>query len=294
MTTSNIQKFIFESLPVKGAMVILDDSWETIANQREYPLGLKQLIAELLAANVLLTGNLKLDGKVICQLQDNPYFNLVVTECTNDLNIRATAKWDQDGALNLSYSDYLTKGRLIVSIDSKADGNLYQSIIALNSNIVADILNNYMAQSEQLKTWFLIAYNGNKVVGFMLQQLPDVNFEFNDKIERIFMLAETLTTRELLADNLEKIIYKLFHEDNVVLMPEQAVRFACSCSRERVSEILRSLGKEELESLVAEQDGIVVDCDYCNQKYKYTKHELIDIIMQMSFNEITPVSNQVH
>lgn len=294
MSTSYIQKFIFENLPIKGSMVVLDDSWKTIAGQREYPLGLKQLLGELLAANVLLTSNLKLEGKVICQIQDSPCFNLVVSECSNNMDIRATAKWqDRDNSFP-DYTKCLEQGRLVVSIDSKNDGNLYQSIIAFNGGAVSEVLNSYMAQSEQLRSWFFLAYNEERVVGFMLQQLPDIHNQFSLDIERVFMLAETLTGSELLNDNLEKIIYKLFHEDDVVLMLRQNVNFACSCSRDRVSEILCNLGKEELESLIADQGGISVDCDYCNQKYRFSKAELSTLILKISINDIKPISNQIH
>jgi len=291
---SFIQKFMFENLPIKGTFVVLEDSWHTIASQREYPLGLKQLLGELLAANVLLTSNLKLDGKVICQIQDNPHFKLVVSECSNELVIRATAKFIAIDQAVISYSDYLKHGRLVVSIDSKNEGNLYQSIIAFNGDVIDEIINNYMAQSEQLKSLFLISYTENRIVGFMLQQLPDIHHKFSDEIERVFMLASTLTRYELMHENLQRILYKLFNEDNIVVMPEHEVKFGCSCSRQRVSEILRSLGKQELQSLIAEQGNITVDCDYCNAEYKFTEKELSEFVLQLSIDEIPLVSDKVH
>ncbi|TXI91857.1 MAG: Hsp33 family molecular chaperone HslO [Neisseriales bacterium] len=294
MSTSFVQKFIFENLPIKGAMVVLEDCWETIASQREYPLGLKQLLGELLAANVLMTSNLKLQGKVICQIQDNPHFRLVVCECSNDMVVRATAKFVAIDEAVISYSEYMQTGRLVVSIDSKNEGNLYQSIIAFNGNLIDEIINNYMAQSEQLKSWFLISYSEHRVVGFMLQQLPDTHHQFAEEIERVFMLANTLTTYELLHTNLQRILYQLFNEDNIVVMPELAVKFGCSCSRQRVSEILRSLGKGELESLIEEQGNITVDCDYCNAEYKFTQQELSEFVLQLSIDEIPLISDKVH
>lgn len=294
MSTSSIQKFIFEKLPVKGAIVVLEDSWHTIVGQREYPPGLKQLLGELLAANILLTSNLKLDGKVICQIQDNPHFKLVVSECSNDMVIRATAKFVASDQAVFSYSEYLQHGRLVVSIDSKSEGSLYQSIIAFNGNLIDDIINNYMAQSEQLKSWFLISYSENRIVGFMLQQLPDIHHKFGEEIERIFMLANTLTTYELMHEGLQRILYKLFNEDNIAVMPEHEVKFGCSCSRQRVSEILRSLGKQELQSLIAEQGNITVDCDYCNTEYKFTEHELAQFVLQLSIDEIPLISDNIH
>lgn len=294
MGKNYIKKFVFEHLPIKGAMVVLEDSWQTIAAQREYPPGLRQLIGELVAANILLTNNLKLNGKLICQIQGNPHFSLVVSECTNELNIRATAKFKALDQALIDYTSYLQHGHLIVSVDSLEDGNLYQSIIAFNGYTVADILNNYMVQSEQLKSWFLLAYSESRVVGFMLQQLPDTHNQFNLDIERIFILANTLTTYELLHQDLQQILYKLFNEDNIVIMSELAVNFACTCSRIRVSEILRNLGKQELQSLIQKQGNITVDCDYCNTSYKFTERELTDFVLQLSIDEMPPISKQIN
>lgn len=294
LTKSYIQKFMFEKLPVKGALVVLDDCWQKISSQQVYPEGLKQLLGELLAANVLITANLKLDGKVICQIQDNPHFQLVVSECSSKLTVRATAKYTATEEALLNYGDYLDKGRLVVSIDSTNEGNLYQSIIAFNGTGVAEILNNYMLQSEQLKSWFLIAYNESRIVGLMLQQLPDMHKNLTDEVDRIFMLGETLTLGELSELPLEQIIYRLFNEDNVVIYPEHQIEFACTCSYQRVSEILRDLGKDELNSMISEQGSIVVDCDYCNAKYRFSREELQQFVLQLSLDEIAPISKEIH
>lgn len=289
--TNYIQKFIFDKLPVKGSMVVLNDAWKTIAGQKNYPEGIKQVLGELLAANVMLTSNLKLDGKVICQIQDSPHFDLIVTECSNLLKMRATARFND---LSPDYSDCLEKGRLVVSIDSQGDGQLYQSIIAFNGDTVAEILNNYMTQSEQLQTWFLIAYTEHKVSGFMLQQLPDIHGNFVNEIERLFMLANTLSKHELLHDDLTRIIEKLFHEDDVVIMDAHNIEFACTCSRTRVGEILRNLGKDELEQIIEEDGNIAVNCDYCNTEYHFTQVELEQFVLQLSLEDMEPVSGQIN
>ncbi len=294
MQASFFQKFLFDKLPIKGSYVVLDDCWQIIKSQREYPVALQQLMGELLTANVLLTNNLKLDGKVICQIQDNPHFNLVVSECSNTGDVRATAKYTaQDEAL-LDYASCLAAGRLVVSIDSKSDGQMYQSIIAFNGSSVSDILNNYMSQSEQLKTWFMIAYSQNKIIGLMLQQLPDVHAMFNNEIERVFMLAETLTHHELATDKFETLLYKLFNEDDVRVLPQHKVNFACSCSHSRVAEVLRSLGADELKVIIAEQGSIKVDCDYCNAEYRFSEVELEQFVMQLSVEEMLPISEQIN
>jgi molecular chaperone Hsp33 len=294
MAASFIHKFIFDQLPIKGSLVVLQDCWDTITQLQAYPASLQQLLGELVAANVLLTANLKLNGKVICQVQNNPAFNLAVSECSNNLNIRATAKFDPAKLADVDYTTLVKHGRLVVSIDSQNEGNLYQSIIAFSGENLAEILNAYMAQSEQLRTWFLLAYTDHKIVGFMLQQLPDTTSQFANDIERVFMLAETLTKSELLHDELTALLNKLFHEDNLRVFEPQMIQFKCSCSRERVSEILRSLGEEEIDSLIAEQGNIVVDCDYCNAKYHYTGDELRQLSLLASLESKEVISHEIN
>lgn len=294
MKLSYIQKFMFDKLPIKGSMVVLNDVWEVIANQRAYPEGLEQILGELLAANVLLTSNMKLDGKVICQIQDNPHFAILVTECSNQLNTRATAKFESQDEITLDYAAYLKHGRLVVSVDSQSDGQLYQSVIAFNGTTVDEILNNYMVQSEQLQSWIIIAYTKQQVVGFMLQQLPDTHEHFSHEVERVFMLANTLTKTELQHDSLETMLYKLFNEDDIVLLDKQAVNFSCTCSRTRIGQILRNLGKQELEDIVKEQGDISVNCDYCNTEYKFMQQELEQFVLQISLDEMSPISGQIN
>lgn len=293
LNASYIQKFMFDKLPIKGSLVVLNDAWEIIANQKQYPDGLQQLIGELLAANVLMVSNLKLDGKIICQIQDNPYFNLVVTECNHALNIRATAKFAIENS-NIEYANCLKHGRLAVSVNSDNDGELYQSVIAFNGNSVSDVLNNYMLQSEQLRSWFIIAYSAKRVVGLMLQQLPDTHSQFQNEIERVFMLANTLSKTELLHDDLERIIYKLFNEDDVVVFEPHQINFACRCSRTRVAEILRNLGKDELLDIIVKEGEISVDCEYCNTVYQFTQLELEQFVLQLSLDEMQAVSSEIN
>ena len=181
MKTSYIQKFMFDELPIKGSYVVLDDCWQIIAAQREYPQGLEQLLGELLAANVLLTNNLKLNGKVICQIQDNPAFKLVVSECSHDGVVRATAKFAPENESVTLYSDYFEEGHLVVSIDSKADGQMYQSIIAFNGDNIGDILNNYMyivflapeTSKQDIKNLYKLLIIENRILGYNREKLGE-------------------------------------------------------------------------------------------------------------------------
>lgn len=295
MRNSFIQRFMFDKLPIRGAFIILEDAWQTIAKQKEYPDGIKQLLGELLAANVLMTTNLKIKGKVIAQIQDNPKLDLLVCECKHEFKVRATAKYSESAHHDnqVSYTDCLQSGRLVISIDSKMDGKIYQSIVALTGLALADTLDEYMLQSEQLKTKFVLAYSHNKVVGFMLQQLPDMEQQFASDLERIFTLADTLTQSELLKDDIPLLLHSLFNEDDIVLFEPHSVNFLCGCSRGTVANMLRSLGKFEVESIITEIGKIEVTCDYCNSIYTFDAFDVHNIFSSLDL-DIESISNEVH
>jgi molecular chaperone Hsp33 len=292
---SYIQRFIFDKLPLRGAFVVLDDVWQTIVNQREYPEGVQQLLGELLAANVLLTANLKLNGKIITQIQDNPKLDFAVSECTNDLTVRATAKFSKGTAADyqIQYEDCLHSGALVISIDSENDGKLYQSVVALENTDLASILNEYMLQSEQLKSFFIFMYTPVKVVGFMLQQLPDLKNEHDKDLERLFMMANTVHKSELLTNSVTVMLHKLFNEDDIVLIDPEEVKFGCTCSREKVTNVIRSLGKEEAEGIIADEGMIRITCDFCNTVYIYDISDVATIFESLCA-DMESVSKSIH
>lgn len=293
---SYIQRFMFDKLPLRGAFVVLDDVWQTIVNQREYPEGVQQLLGELLVANVLLTANLKLKGKITAQIQDNPKLDLAVSECTHNLTVRATAKFTKasEEDYQIHYEDCLKGGMLVISIDAENDGKVYQSIVALESGMdLAEVLNEYMLQSEQLKTFFIFTYTKNRVIGFMLQQLPDPANVHDKDLQRLFMMANTLHKSELLTNSITTMLHKLFNEDDIVLFDPQDIKFACTCSRERVTNVLRSLGKDEADGIIADEGSIRITCDFCNAVYTYDSSDVV-MIFESLCADMENMSKSIH
>lgn len=295
MANNFVQRFMFASIPVRGVYVELTDVFETIANQKEYPEGILRIIGELMVANIMMTSNIKLDGKVIVQLQNNKCYDLIVSECTNELTVRATAKFEnslhQD--IQADYVSCLKEGSLVISIDSESDGQLYQSVVSLMGQDLAEVITEYMMQSEQLKTVFKIAYSKEKVVGFMLQQLPDYNESFSEEIERLFILGNTLTNNELLNLGLSKVLNYLFNEDDIYVYNNQNIEFKCKCSRERVCNMIRGLGIDEAKSIIADEGIISVTCDFCNSNYKFDDEDINNIFNQIDI-DIECVSQEIH
>ena len=138
MKLNFIKKFLFDKIPIRGAYLELDSTWAIVKNQKDYPDGIKQVLGELIAVNILLSTNLKIKGKIATQIQNSETIDFIVSECkidSSNIFIRATAKYSnaitQD--MQMSYQQCVAKGHLVVSIDLDNDKRIYQSIIAMTS-----------------------------------------------------------------------------------------------------------------------------------------------------------------
>lgn len=295
MLNNFIRKFAFDKIPLHGAFVELTDVWHTISSQKEYPDGIKQLLGELLVANILFTANIKLQGKIIAQIQDNPKLDLVVSECSHDLKVRATAKFTASAHQDnqISYADCINSGSLIITIDSDSDGKLYQSIVVLNGRSMSEILTEYMLQSQQLQTIFFIAYSEKKIVGCMLQKLPDVDGVYTEDIDRVFKIVETIEQHELLSTEIDIMLKNLFYEDDIILFDSQRISFSCTCGRQRVMNMLRSLGLEEATSIIEDEGIITVTCDFCNSVYSFNEQDVLTMFTNLSI-DLECISDEIN
>jgi molecular chaperone Hsp33 len=310
---SELHKFIFDGLPVRGAIVRLTDSWQEILQRRAgnkdtgaYPEAVSTLLGEMTAAGVLMQSNIKFNGALVFQVMGDGPVKLAVAEVQSDLSLRATASLV--GEANLPLRGQLAPlaelvnahgaGRCAVTLDPKdrqPGQNPYQGVVPLNDGAggrferLSDALQFYMMQSEQLDTVMVLAANDQIAAGLMLQRMPvkgEANLAaatesgeaehdaqgLNEEYNRIATLASSLTQQELLTLDVETILRRLFWEEKLLRFApqadEQAPRFACTCSRDRVAAMLTSLG-EEVDSIVAERGKIEVGCDFCGQQYQF-------------------------
>lgn len=265
-----IQRFIFEEIPIRGEVVSLEQSWQEILQRHDYPAVLKPILGELVAAAFLLTANLKFDGSLVMQLQGTGAVKLIVVECTSDLTMRATAKWDDNQHLaeDMSLKALLQAGQFVITLDPKGDKQAYQGIVALEGESVADMIMHYMQHSEQLDTLLWLGADDERAAGLLLQRLPG---EKDDKDDwtRIRMLANTLTMDELLLLDSATLLRRLFHGEEIRVFEAEHTRFACTCSAEKVGNMLQMLGPEEIQSILDEQGTIEVQCEFCNTCYAY-------------------------
>ena len=267
-TRDTLQKFLFEQAPIRGEIVHLDQSWQSVIDRHDYPEVLRDLMGELSAAAVLLAATLKLQGSLVLQIHGKGAVKLLVVECSGNLELRATAKWEGELA-HATLRELVGDGHFVITLDPKDGNQAYQGIVALEGDSVADMLQNYMTRSEQLDTRLWLAADGQHAAGMLLQKLPDQKGQDADAWERASQLAATLKREELLSLSAEDLIHRLYHEEDLRLFEAQGVTFRCSCSRDNVARMLRMLGREEVDEIFTERDDIEVFCEFCNERYVF-------------------------
>jgi molecular chaperone Hsp33 len=274
--TDALSRFVFDRAAVRGAIVSLDDACAAILGCHPYPPALKRALAELLGAAALLTSTLKFNGTLTVQLQGDGPVRLLVVECDAALNLRATAQWT-DAAAALRPDAPLAalaggpgQGRLAITLDPRDGGPIYQGIVALEATSIGTLIEHYLATSEQIDSRMVLAAEEGRVRGLLLQRLPGSGAEdlwtWEGAAARIDGLARG---RLLAAPTPEALVAELFHDRDVRLFAPHAARSSCSCSAERVAGALRLLGRDEVESILAEQGSVSVTCEFCNRRYAY-------------------------
>lgn len=247
----------------------LDASWHSVLERRDYPPELRRMMGELTAAAVLLAATLKLDGSLMLQIQGNGPISLLVVECSGDLQLRATAKWE--GPLQGSLPELIGDGRFVITLLQQDGKPAYQGIVALEGDSVAQILQNYMSRSEQLETRLWLSVDEHAASGMLLQKLPDQAEDDADAWPRVTQLADTLRDEELMQLPTEALLHRLFHEEDLRLFEAQPVRFHCTCTRDNVAQMLKMFGAEEIEAILTERKTVEVHCEFCNHRYEFDR-----------------------
>ena len=303
MAISELHRFLFEGLPVRGAIVRLTDGWKEVLRRRaantagNYSRPVRQLLGEMAAASVLMQGNLRFNGALVLQIMGDGPVKLAVAESQSDLSFRCTATVLGDVPDDATLPDMINvhnEGRCAITLDpqSRLPGQQpYQGVVPLHGDKrekiqqLSEVLEHYMLQSEQLDTTLVLAADDKVAAGLLIQRLPvqgegnlagslvskanEDEIGVNEDYNRISMLAASLKREELLGLDVDTILTRLFWEEKLMRFEPQAPRFACTCSRERVANMIRSLGREEADSIVAERGEIEVGCDFCGKQYRF-------------------------
>lgn len=275
--TSN---FVFEHAPIRGSIVHLNHTYRQVLRHQNLPKILKQALGELMAASVLLSSSLKMQGVMVLQLQSKGALKLLVVECNSDLKLRATAKWDASlfaaqaaKMQNITFAELALIGQFVITLDP-TEGESYQGIVPIEGNTIAEMLQNYMLRSQQIDTSLWLHCDGENAAGMLLQKLPNVaqydpSFQDFDVWNRVNHLAHTLTNQELQNLAPASLLTRLFTEEDMRLFDAKQTQFFCSCSKVKVGDMLRMLGVDEVNSILTEQGNIDVNCDFCNKHYAF-------------------------
>lgn len=281
MSADTLNRFIFPVASVRGELVHLDESWRTVLERHDYPETVRHLLGQMLVASTLLTATIKISGSIILQVQSDGPITLMVVECRpknsadesgpegwqSRYELRGMALWNGEvpgGDLAASFGS----GRLVITIDPGPGMERYQGIVELSGATLAEAIDDYLERSEQLPTRMWLAADGKQAAGLLLQRLPGSEVD-EEHWHRLTALASTITDRELLELEGGEVLHRLFHEEDLQLFPEEPVRFHCSCSRERVAEMLRGMGLDEILDIVQSEGAVEVNCEFCNMRYRF-------------------------
>jgi molecular chaperone Hsp33 len=288
--TDSLQRFIFEGVPVRGELVHLDATWRAVLDRHVYPEPLRAAMGELMAAAALLSATLKFTGSLIMQVQGTGPVKLIVVECTSEQTMRATAKWE--GELPASeFRELVGNGRFVITIAPTDAKQTYQGVVDLEGASVAAMLEHYMTTSEQLETRLWLAADTQQAAGMLLQRVPGAAEVDPDAWNRAVKLGETVTAGELLKLPARQIIRRLYHGEDIRVFEARVVSFRCSCSRERVVNMLRLLGRQEVKSILDERGAVEVNCEFCNRRYAF---DPVDAEQVFAAEVVTEAGNTRH
>lgn len=270
-----LRRFLFEDVGVRGLWVSLSSSWQTAKQHQHCPDAVQLQLGQALTAVVLLSATIKFNGSMILQVQGDGPLKTLVAQATHERKIRGLVR-SSETVTNGSLQDMFGEGRLVLTVSSE-NAQPYQGIVPLQGDNLAAVLETYFAQSEQLNTRLWLFANETHAAGLLLQELPS---QLNDRAdwERIAMLASTVTEQEMLELGCEELLYRLFNEEKVRLFDAEPVEFDCSCSRLKIENTLRMLGRQELESVLQERGQIEVNCEFCNKYYRFDRIDVEQLL----------------
>jgi len=281
--SDQLKKFLSEDRSVRIESVHINHAWQTAQAHHSYPPSVAALLGELVAASTLLAATLKFDGSLLLQLQGDGAIALMVVECRADMSVRATVKLrDRPLPIQRDLQSLLNPGgtaKFIVVLDPPKNTlgrQAYQGIVPLEGDSIAEALEQYMLRSEQLDTRIWLAANTDCCTGLLLQRLPlqggNQQAEVSSAEEtwvRTQRLAETLTSNEMLEVTQDDLLHRLFWEELLLMFEAKPITWKCSCTRERVADMLRMLGRAEVQDILETQGKIEVACEFCGQPYLF-------------------------
>lgn len=281
-----LQRFIFENASVRGEIVRLEESYRTIMQQHQYPPVIQQVLGEMLVAASLLSASIKFKGRITVQFQGKNKVRLLLAQSNHDLELRGLAQWQGELTPEELIAD-LKKGTLAITMDPETEGGQqYQGIVEWQGNSLAESLEGYFNQSEQVPTRLWFAVSQERAAGLMIQVMPRESTRLGKMVgeqeswEHLQYLTSTITPTELLELDNAKILHRLYVQEDVRLFPSRPVIFKCKCSVTRSESALRLLSINEVEEELREKQAIVVTCEFCNSEFQFDRVDVARIFKQ--------------
>lgn len=286
-----LHRYLFENVAVRGELVTVSETLEQVLANHSYPQPVKNVLAELLVATSLLTATLKFAGDITVQLQGDGPMSLAVINGNNNQQLRGVARVQGDIPENADLKTLVGNGYLVITI-APEEGERYQGVVGLEGDTLAACLEDYFLRSEQLPTRLIIRtgeHDGKMAAGgILLQVMPAQNAQTTD-FEHLATLTDTIKAEELFGLPANDVLWRLYHEEEVTVYDPQTVEFKCTCSRERCADALRTLPDEEVDSILADDGEIDMNCDYCGSHYVFNAMDIAEIR-----NNASPADPQVH
>lgn len=271
-----IQRFTFADLPIRGEIISLEQSFQTICDQHQYSKTLRHLLGEALAATALMAEIIKIEGKVSLQLQSPSQVKLLVTECNNHGHIRGVMHPLDPEASDYNFKQWTQGGTLAITIEPQ-QGQRYQGVVSLEQDSLSECLEDYFTSSEQLPTYIKLFVSSERITGLFLQAMPDEKNK--EAFQHVTTLAETITEEEASSLSHHDLLYRLFHQDKVTLYEAKPIQFQCGCSRERNERALLTIEPQELMQLAEEHNGKVeLVCDFCSKKEVFEIKDIFTLL----------------
>jgi len=268
--TNAVQRFLLDDLDIRGAVVQLDSVWQKLLTNRNYPAPVIELLGQMSVTTVLLADNLKQSGRLTVQLRGDGPVSLLVIDCNEALNVRCMAQHGED-IQAASMVDLMGQGQLLLSLDMPSMREPFQSIVPLVGDSIAQVFEHYLTHSEQLASRFFLAATPTGAAGLFLQKMPSADQRDLDRWTRVEALASTVKADELLELSAEELLTRLFHEETVRLFDSQAVTNDVPEDWEKIGNMLRTLGREEVYAVLTERGEIVIRDDLGNLEYRFDK-----------------------
>jgi molecular chaperone Hsp33 len=309
-----LQKFIFDNAAVRGELIEISNAWREIQARHDYPKAVRDLLGEMVAAAALLSANLKFNGAIVMQIHGDGPVKLLVVECDANLRLRATAKLASgstvaDDATLTELLNVNRKGRFVITLDpvDKMPGQQpYQGVVPIVGDDIATVIENYMLRSEQMDTKLWLAADDQVARGLLLQKLPRnsavegqvaqaTEEEDAETWNRAIALGGTLQRGELLTTDVPTLLKRLFWEETIRVFDPAHPEFHCSCSREKVGNMLKMLGREEVESALADLGQLGINCDFCGKHYGFDAVDCAQLFATgTTADAVAPVSDVKH